>query len=92
MSTIKKAVAAAVFMVVVYHALSSHDERPVMVSKPFKDEEEAKRLAAEMGKLEGYSVKIFNVEGGQAVGKLFESFEIRGSAKSRHEGREIEPN
>lgn len=78
MNSVTKAVAFAMYMVVVYHALSSHDEKPVMVSRPTKDREEAEALAAELGsRLDSskYSVAVLGIKGGQSLETVFASLE-----------------
>lgn len=78
MKTISKAVAFAMYMAVVYHALSSHDEKPVMVSRPTKDREEAEALAAELGsRLDPrmFSVAVLGIKGGQSLEAIFASLE-----------------
>lgn len=77
MGNIKKAVIFAMYMAVVYHALSSHDEKPVMVSRPTKELEEARALAAalEASLDDGYRVEVLGIKGGQGLEAIFDSLE-----------------
>lgn len=83
MKTITKAVAFAMYMAVVYHALSSHDEKPVMVSRPVADREEAEELAAALrGSLDPgrFTVAVRGIRGGQGLEAVFSSLEqLKGS-------------
>lgn len=93
MGAVGKALAFAMYMVVVYHALSSHDERPVMVSRPTKDREEAKELADALkdGLGDGYKVHVCGVNGGQALEQIFTSLEGARITADKPQETHLEP-
>lgn len=93
MGEIRKAMAFAMYMVVVYHALSSHDERPVMVSRPTKDRDEANDLANGLkdGLGDGYKVHVCGVNGGQALEQIFTTLEGAKISADKPQGMPLEP-
>lgn len=93
MGTVGKALAFAMYMVVVYHALSSHDEKPVMVSRPTKDREEAKELAEALknGLGDSYKVHVCGVNGGQALEQIFTSLEGARIPADKSQDSRLEP-
>lgn len=103
MKAITKAVTYAMYMAVVYHALSSHDEKPVMVSRPAADREEAEELADTLKRNldpDRFTVVVRGIRGGHGLEAVFASLEqLKGSSQVEPEQphaipaqRSIEPD
>lgn len=65
------------FVVVVYTALSSHEERPAFVSRPYGTHDEANEAAEGFPGLPTFRPKVFKLRDGGALERLYAAFEPR---------------
>lgn len=71
------------FVVVVYTALSSHDEKPAFVSRPYTTQAEADEAAEGFPRLPTFNTRVFKIRNGGALEGMFSSFELRHPGKEK---------